>query len=569
MFRGYPNFELYFPEEQQRWLDYLAEEVAQQTTPRTFNLIQRDHQTREEGPRFFVFGCQGNKSQEQIDVANFMATLALHPDTKPAFVLILGDNFYDWGVGSPSDAAFEKRFDDIYGAFKKLGIPCFVILGNHDANIHRFSGPIETGISRELHQVAHSYLPDADYTSINAKEALYQQDTLVLETLPLWNMPARTYALVYANTQIMCIDSNTYVRDYLTYLTQGEATPAHNQAKWLASIYQLATSAHRQRILAMHHPLFTTGKRAYHADVNLYLDANERAAIQQHFPHLSDDDAYNSYLKACFVEQQLTFDLVLAAHDHNLCYYNNALLSSSTPAPNKTLVIPEYPTDIELQEIAPKQEKSYHLCQLISGGGGGGLQVRRRFSDQQAMGCFLDHHGFSIIDCRAQHIAISIRTVDKKFHLMFDHHSHAPLRHYPNAMCLAEKKAIEKLTECIYRGICGYFDFLDQAQQKKHGHYHSQNIKHGKKGNTRAHDVWAYLCHFEVDDYATTLKTLYEMTSKDNAWLPTYFKGPSTNSLITHINHAIAENYGKGETLESLYEKRNNTHLLLTHMASP
>lgn len=306
-----------------------AEKAAREAIPRTYYL---DHSNKSEKPgdpnvdlRFFVFGCQGNKSKAQKEVARLLEEIARDPSHKPDFILILGDNFYDWGVGSADDKAFRTHFDEIYGELAKLGIPCFVTLGNHDANLHSLNTFVsEKGISRSLHQVAHSYRGDDDYETTADKVQLYANEKLILEKLPLWNMPARAYSLVKGNTQIFCIDSNTYVNDYLEYLEKGEATPPHNQARWLAEEVKKAKAEGRQMILALHHPLFTTGSRAEHSDIkNYFATKEEKDKLFRHFPHLNEKYSYNYFLKECFAEQEMEFDQVVAAHDHNMSYYNN------------------------------------------------------------------------------------------------------------------------------------------------------------------------------------------------------------------------------------------------------
>src|SRR5688500_7211303 len=62
-----------------------------------FSQYQNSHALlfeKEDGLRFFVLGCQGNAASSQTKVAELMNALA--KNQKPDFILILGDNFYDW-----------------------------------------------------------------------------------------------------------------------------------------------------------------------------------------------------------------------------------------------------------------------------------------------------------------------------------------------------------------------------------------------------------------------------------------------------------------------------------------
>ncbi len=45
------------------------------------------------------------------------------------FVQLLGDNIYDSGVGSTSDALWQSNFELPYA---ELDLPFWVVLGNHD-----------------------------------------------------------------------------------------------------------------------------------------------------------------------------------------------------------------------------------------------------------------------------------------------------------------------------------------------------------------------------------------------------------------------------------------------------
>jgi len=48
--------------------------------------------------RFITFGCQGSGKKEQREVALQLNELCANPATRPAFILVLGDNIYPWGA---------------------------------------------------------------------------------------------------------------------------------------------------------------------------------------------------------------------------------------------------------------------------------------------------------------------------------------------------------------------------------------------------------------------------------------------------------------------------------------
>ena len=48
-----------------------------------------------------------------------------------AFVISVGDNFYENGVASLQDPHWQQSFEHVYAA-KSLQVPWYVVLGNHD-----------------------------------------------------------------------------------------------------------------------------------------------------------------------------------------------------------------------------------------------------------------------------------------------------------------------------------------------------------------------------------------------------------------------------------------------------
>ncbi len=534
-------------------LPYSAIRAAKEAVPKIYDLtpprsqfLRQANPTQEPGLLFFVVGCQGNAKEAQKEVAKLMEKIT--SEQLPDFLLFLGDNFYDYGVDSPDSEVFRTHFEEIYAPLKKLGIPAFVILGNHDENLHKANMLIsKKGIDRGMNEVAYSYYPDKTYRSVDTKKALYQHsnpgDTAVLNLadLPLWNMPSRFYSLRCSQTQLFCIDSNTYVADYLKLLTQVDShtithdfefiIPEINQADWLNTELKKATQQKKKTILALHHPPITQGIRKYHSDLGIYLSDKEIDQLKNLFPTLFSDKlmpSYNKMLHEIFKKQELIFDVTLAAHDHNLSYFNDKPI-----------------------EIAPGK-KPTHTCLVVAGGGGGSIQKRKNFSDHPHLGCFLEHHGFAVIKENTHdndHYSIDIYTVpspemENGFHLKFTSQSPKPIRCYPEqTISQEEQNKIEKFCSVINTALTEYFEFLSEKQKDANGNFLSKsifhgNMSHGIEGVTRANNAWGYISHYQADNYVKTVQTIYKLTK----WQGT-FSMATDHSLLTLINKHIEENY--------------------------
>jgi tartrate-resistant acid phosphatase type 5 len=86
----------------------------------------------QDGPslNFLAVGDWGREGQHhQRDVAIRMGESAHALDAR--FVISVGDNFYEDGVTSVDDPAWQKSFENVYDA-PSLQVPWLVALGNHD-----------------------------------------------------------------------------------------------------------------------------------------------------------------------------------------------------------------------------------------------------------------------------------------------------------------------------------------------------------------------------------------------------------------------------------------------------
>ncbi len=509
----------------------LAEKAALAAIPRVYK-IKEAAANKDGNLRFLVFGCHGDAKTKQKQVAELLEKIAADPkQSPPDFILILGDNFYDDGVATADDPCFHSHF---YTVYEKLKIPCFVILGNHDENLHHLAIPTtEQGVKRGMHQVAHSYFPTPDYPSTQAKQALYNREALDLAKLPKWNMPSRAYSIVCDQVQIFCIDSNTYVSDYLK-LKEGVVDPT-NQAYWLQEEVKKAKAAGRKVMLALHHPLVTPGKRAYNNDIKLYLSKEERqsAAFNQAFSQ-EKNSSYNTLMRETLKQQQLKFDTIFTAHDHDMYYYNNT----------------------------NDAQADYKICQITSGGGGGDLQDRFDFSQQHQLGCFMKRHGVVDVSCSTtdptKETHYSMMTVvprssnQESYQLKFTSASCVPIRSTDDPkikITQDETKKINEFCEVVKSAIDSYFAFLAPHQDNDKGKFLSRNLSHGTGGVERAHDLWNYISNSIMDNLCVTIKKVGEMTG----WTA-ITTSPTNNSLITLLNKKIEEKYGKDVSIENVYE---------------
>lgn len=512
--------------------------------------------------RFFTLGCQGNAEDAQKKVAALMAEIAKQPNKKPDFVLFLGDNFYDRGVDSADHADFIKYFDEMYAG---LG-PHFLIQGNHDQNLSGMSGPFAKGKERGFHQIIHSFMADEKY-STDEKLHLYEKGRFRPSQLPLYNMPKDHFSIdsgKIGDTEILCLDSNSIASDYLEYLDKGSATPPENQILYIKD--RLSNSAAKTKIAAQHHPLKTPGRRATGKDLKYYVrDEKQRKALKQFFlkekinlihrgltideveeiskailenkakqikivsqqeiqtleKYTKSLDCYNTVLYEIYKREGFVFDTILTAHDHDVYYFNNTKTKNNA-------------------------EDYYPLCQLTSGGGGGGLQKWSNFNDREMLGCFIQHHGFTEVECDGDRILYHIYALNAHqekqnyktysnspshgYHLVFDNQSNEAIREYPKDMPASERDEIKDFCSVIKEALNEYF---------------SQGNAHGNKGKSRVQDIWTYINNYEVADFKTTVAAVSEMAH----WMR--FKKPTAKSFITIVDKAIAANYN-GRTLAEL-----------------
>ncbi|KAJ7970238.1 Purple acid phosphatase [Quillaja saponaria] len=114
------------------------------------SLIERlEHPVKDDGSLSFMvigdWGRKGKYNQSQVALQMGRVSERLNID----FVICTGDNFYDDGLTSVNDPAFEKSFSKIYTA-KSLQKQWYNVLGNHDyrGNVEAQLDPILGSIDR-------------------------------------------------------------------------------------------------------------------------------------------------------------------------------------------------------------------------------------------------------------------------------------------------------------------------------------------------------------------------------------------------------------------------------------
>src|SRR5215831_7951215 len=152
--------------------------------------------------RVLAFGDFGTASDAQKKAAAAMR--AFHASQPFDFGITLGDNFYTYGLASPTDPRWKTEFEDLYAP---MGIEFFPSFGNHD-----------------------QYDGDAPAAEI-ARSALSA----------VWHFPAQFYTYTAGPAQFFAIDTND---------------PSEVQLQWLKDALDASTAA--WKIVYGHFPIFVS-----------------------------------------------------------------------------------------------------------------------------------------------------------------------------------------------------------------------------------------------------------------------------------------------------------------------
>ena len=180
---------------------------------------------------FLIMGDWGRRGEsDQVQVADQMGIVA--NSIGAAFVIAVGDNFYENGVASIHDSHWEQSFEKVYTS-PFLQIPWYAILGNHDYH-DNCDAQIEYG-----------------------------------KTSPRWRMPARYYQQTHAlghgvTADFFYIDTTPMIREYYyPYLEEKTrdkviTQDVPKQMAWFKSA--LAASKAQWKIVIGHHPIYSGGE---------------------------------------------------------------------------------------------------------------------------------------------------------------------------------------------------------------------------------------------------------------------------------------------------------------------
>jgi hypothetical protein len=295
--------------------------------------------------KVFALGCQGGG--EQARVAKLLCE-RIRQEGPPDLIFLLGDNRYPSGLAGLDAPGLRRCFEDVYLIYPELKeIPFFVILGNHDYNISKFSAFNDDKEKFAYWQVLYTYL-DAmaneeqkkklDSSIFDERQQFFQQAAQPGNGLSLadprvrgWLMPHFYYRLNVESVVFLCLDSNTLARDYYRYHKQlGPQKADNNQYCWLME--QTHTFAGKTVVIAIHQGTKTAGKRAIpqYYDTALYLtgeqskffyDAMKTAkSTSRSVSRHSSRPSHNKIIK--FILKQLGLDkaMLMCAHDHHLAY---------------------------------------------------------------------------------------------------------------------------------------------------------------------------------------------------------------------------------------------------------
>jgi len=207
--------------------------------------------------RFIAVGDTGKGNSGQYQVAQTMQKKCEKSGCD--FILLLGDNIYNSGVTSIDDPQFKRKFELPY---KKINVPFFAVLGNHDygGNGRKYDP------EKSIYQIKYSAISDK------------------------WHMPHNYYHFTIQNTSFFALDTNILMRK----LDKQQKTDITNWIKSTQSKWNIAFG---------HHPYISNGQ---HGNAGEYDGVSESSAL--------NGQAINDFTESVLCGK---VDLYLSGHDHD------------------------------------------------------------------------------------------------------------------------------------------------------------------------------------------------------------------------------------------------------------
>jgi hypothetical protein len=312
------------------------------------------------------------------------------------------------------------------------------------------------------------------------------------------------------------------LKDFLDFYNKAK-TPHTNQITWLLAEYANAKSDGRQIIFVLHHPLVISGKRSFpdKYDSTHYIYPNEIAdmntALKELNPDHANTDSYNELIDAVYTALSLHPDLIFAAHEHCMSYFNNVERPGNKPP----------------------------IRQFTAGGGGGNLDKRMSYRNHPYVGFHQQHNGFCIVTCDQTDTSKFILDVytTEGLHLRFNESSHLPL-----LQTHADERVIN-LRSAVLTSCDVYFQYLQISELAKNTSKETpdllswlytsayNHLTHDHKPDSEnriVQDIQAYMGQWQLPDFNTVIKYVVELNDQ------LQFRDPADQrSFYTILQNAI------------------------------
>lgn len=201
-----------------------------------------------------------------------MATFVANNSPKPSYIIALGDNFYDDGVSSATDALWTSLWKNVYITnYSDLNVPWYPVLGNHDY------GSGQQGVQAQINR--------------------YQNHT----DDDIWTMPATNYSQSFdipggGRVTTVFIDTTTLAPSVNECCNEDGGVSQETQERLiknqLANIEKMLAASRNSSdwlLVAGHYPIYSAGDHG-------------------------DNDELSSYLQPLLVKYKV--DAYFSGHDH-------------------------------------------------------------------------------------------------------------------------------------------------------------------------------------------------------------------------------------------------------------